>query len=183
MKRIRFIMLLVSMAILMLSGCVGAHYGSQAQYDKDNDWYFLADSGEVANIKYDKLEIEKMQEKYITLNLLQKKLQTAINSGNTAEVNNTLSIIDHLNNESSYTCRNLGLKNASGKYVVKIASEPFTGITLTPATEIRERKCIPVGLYRLEYEECILGGSSCTHQTVNVSIGPRRTDPITIFEK
>lgn len=60
MKRIIFCFLVVIVAS-SLTGCVGAHYGSQAQYDKDNDFYFLTDSSEVARIKQDKLAFEKLK--------------------------------------------------------------------------------------------------------------------------
>lgn len=60
MKRIFFLFLAV-MIVASLTGCVGAYYGSQAQYEgKDNDWYFLADSREVARIKQDKLAFDKL---------------------------------------------------------------------------------------------------------------------------
>ncbi len=58
-KRIFFLFLMV-MAV-GFTGCVGAYYGNQAQYEgKDNDWYFLADSREVARIKSDKLALDKL---------------------------------------------------------------------------------------------------------------------------
>lgn len=69
MKRIftllaaRILMLIVAAVVLCtISGCVGAYYGSEEQYDeKKGDFYFLAGSRELSHIKEAKSE-ERIRE-------------------------------------------------------------------------------------------------------------------------
>ena len=116
--------------------------------------------------------------------LLQEKLQDAIRSGNPEEVDKILKMMDNMNSSAiTQEYRYLNILNSAHGYVVEIESKPFVGITLTPGSKTKMKRAIPVGIYKLVYNECKIGGSKCKKITVNISIDTHRTRPITIRNK
>lgn len=169
---------LVTFVMFALTGCAG--FGDTSD---TNDWYGVMGREAFVAHQYDQVAVSIEEENLDTYRLLQKNLRAAIANGNSAGIANTLAIISSIESGTSPECRKLGIENQTTDFVVTITSFPFNGNTLNPGMKMSKRVCIPVGLYRLEYQECRVGSSRCKNTSVNVSIDPQRTSPIVISKR
>ena len=94
-------------------------------------------------------------------------------------------MMEVINNGDSVTARYryLHIINNAPKYVIKMLSQPFAGVILTPGERTKTARPVAVGIYRAVYEECKIGNDKCSKKIVNVSIGPNRRDPLIIYEQ
>lgn len=171
---------LVLAAVIVLSGCSGyVNLGSQA--DKET-------GGRVVKFDYAGgytspergLDILEQQAHTETVVLLEKQLREAIRNKDEAEITRLNNLVAGSYSASSQSFRNLSIINKTPDHVITVLDGPFQDLELAPGESSKDRRPIPVGLYKIKFEYCRNGSSSCYKKTVNVAIGKYRTEPLTV---